>query len=420
MALGRPPFQARSLEGYRQWIRELDPEYGADFDALPERMKKVIQGCLQRDPVARYSSARELAAALANAATQPETPPCPKCGAPLTPGIGICTECTLTVDRPAPAVRPWAGKPKSPPIRQGRSRLRQTGMILVIASILGYGAYALWVDWRPEWIAREAIQAATRPGIGIAERESILREAVARLKYTATRADLESRARRLSAAGTDWNRVVNLEKGTDGDYGDRIRAIKDFSESYPDVPESKEAVERLRVWEEESRAFAAAEGLEARAGAKICEKLAGWQDFHLRQTTGLRRAYAWDRIIHWGREVDDYSGYAALTVRSASGLPPSDTLMPGGGQADPYFILLQGGRVLYRSRTFTDNSSPIWDEKIRILIKPGVNLVFEIHDHDPIGHEILMHRVLTPLPVDGPFRMSSESIEASFEIRREK
>jgi hypothetical protein len=148
--------------------------------------------------------------------------------------------------------------------------------------------------------------------------------------------------------------------------------------------------------------------------------LAKWNEFHKIQQTGFRQSYAWERIQHWQKEAADYVGYAELTVKSASGLPPSDNDLLGGSQPDPYFVLIQDKKVLYKSRVLKDNPSPVWGDKVRIFIQPSGNASIEIRDDDPIGYDLLMRHELSSLPVDGAFRISSGTIEVEMEILRER
>ena len=221
-------------------------------------------------------------------------------------------------------------------------------------------------------------------------------------------------------ARQEWVNILSLEKETGGSYEERITRFSKFTASNPGTAESRQAQERLKVWEEESRAFRAVDELERKPGTKMCLILTKWRDFLAHQTTGLRRTHARERIRHWEKEVEDYTGYADLTVRSATGLPVADITLFGRGQPDPYFVLLEGDKVLYRSATFNDTPSPEWDVSVRIYLWKGLKLTLEIWDEDFIGRHLLVGQALLPLPLDGPYQITIGGIAVNLEIQRER
>jgi len=420
MLLGQTPFRGRTLDDYRSAICERDPEFGADFASLPDPLQQIITRCLRREPGERYADAKELAAALAAVSLGSKEALCPKCGAALLPGSEICPDCTLAEQKSRQSPPPWQKERKPPAAAGGFGKTIAGAAVLAAIAGLAWGGYYLWTEVRPQRITRQAIQESARPDMPVGDKEAIVREAMDRLKKASDRAALDERLRRLKLAGSAWNRILELEKSPAGDYQERLQALQSFLDSWPEMAEAKAAREKLKVWQEESRAFREAIEFETQPEARMCAILARWQDFHARQKTGLRRALAWDKIQEWTRKIENYAGYAELTVKSATGLPPARSLLAGGGQPHPYFVVLQKGATLYRSRTLNDNPSPIWDEKVRVAVRPGNDLVFEIRDDTLVRYTLLLHQILTPFPVDGEFRLSNGTIEANLEIRREK
>ena len=420
MLLGHTPFRAQSLEEYRNAICTREPEFGPDFAALPAEFREIIGKCLQRNPGSRYATAKELAHDLSALVLDAPLRRCPDCGAALLPDSGICPECTLAEEKKKSQAFKWQAERR--PHRQMNRRLASLAAFafLLLAAALSYGAYRWWNNWRPRWIAQKAVEDSARPGIAVVDKEAIVQEALGRLAEASARAALEDRLRRLKLANDDWQKIQALEKSLGGEYEERIQGLKRFTDLYPDMTEARYAREKLGVWENESRAFKDADTFEKQSGSRMCEILGRWQDFHAHQQTGFRRAYAWDRIQQWAKAVETYAGYAELTVKSAAGLPPTGGLIAGGSQPHAHFVILERGKVLYRSRTMEDNPAPIWDEKIRVMIRPGSEMILEIREDTLMGHTLLLHQALTPFPIDGPFRLSANSIEANLEIRREK
>jgi hypothetical protein len=313
--------------------------------------------------------------------------------------------------------RPWQSRFNA---RKGRiaARFRWFKVLILLAALtLACGVYMLWQNRQPGQITRPEIAKPLRPKPAPQSRASIARTAES-LQGNAGQNVLPGPFRADAAAITEWENVLAREKEPGGSYENRIALFRGFIESYPGTAESSQAQEKLRIWEDESRAFHHAEEFEREPGRKMCAILAQWQEFYEDQTTGLRRAFAWDRIQYWTKQVEDYLGETELTVRSASGLQSADTDLFGQGQPDPYFVLLEGNKVIYRSRTLTNNPSPIWNEKVRIYLWPGLILRLEIWDDDLIGRELLAGRVLVPFPVDGPYQISDGSVLINLEIQR--
>ena len=419
MILGRTPFRARSLAEYRTAVCERDADFGADFGAIPYAVQQIIRKCLERDPTRRFATAKELALALAAITSGVPLKKCPDCGAGLLPDSEVCPECTLADKKKTPQAPPWQAERRTmrwPP----HFLTLIAGCVFLASAALAYIGYRWWHDWRPRRIVQQAVTESTRPGIPVGDKETIIREALGKLQKESERAALQERLQRLKLANAEWQKILALEKSPAGDYDERIQALEKFSAAFADMIEAQHARKKLVTWEEESRAFQEAQALENRSDARMCEILARWQRFHAQQKTGLRRAYAWNRIQDMLHKVENYSGYAKLTVKSATGLPPGGGVLPLKSQPDAYFVVLQNGKTLYRSRTMPDNPSPIWDEKIRIMIRPGEEMFFEIREETLVGHNLLLHQKLTPFPLDGAFRLTSNSIEANLDIRREK
>jgi hypothetical protein len=175
----------------------------------------------------------------------------------------------------------------------------------------------------------------------------------------------------------------------------------------------------LRAWEAEGQLFKKALQSEA-AGRRISEALNGWRAFAAGRQTDFRKEYAARRIAYWQNQLDNYTGAAHLTVLSATGLPPSSLVLFGKGAPDPYFVLLEDGKSFYQSLTVPDTPAPQWNERIRVMLDPLKRLEIEIRDRYLISYGRLFRQALTSLPPDGPFRISSGSIEVSGLIERER
>jgi serine/threonine protein kinase len=419
MLFGRTPFRAQSLAEYRTAVCERDAEFGVDLVALPDAVQQIIRKCLERDPARRFATAKELALALAAVTSGVPLKKCPDCGADLLPDNEVCPECTLADKKKKSQAPHWQAERRT--MRGSPQFLALiAGCVLLATAALVYLGYCWWHDWRPKRIAQQAVTESARPGTTVGDKEAIIREALGRLHKDSERTALDARLQRLKLANAQWQKILALEKSTAGDYDERIQALEKFSAAYADMMEAQHARKKLVTWEEESRAFQEAQALENRSDARVCAILAHWQRFHAQQKTGLRQAYAWNRIQDMRQQIENYSGYAELTVKSATGLPPGGGVLSLKSQPDAYFVVLQNGKTLYRSRTMSDNPSPIWDEKIRIMIRPGEEMVFEIREEALVGHNLLLHQKLTPFPLDGPFRLTGDSIEAHLDIRREK
>jgi hypothetical protein len=386
MLVGRPPFQDDSARGYREQICGTDAGQHEAISVLPEGWREVVGRCLQKDLDLRFSSAREVENSLGSLYQQAVARRCVQCGEVMPAGRDFCPECTIAESRKLVQPIEWSRRHTRVPQKTGGRLPRNALLILSVISGLSFGVYSAWNSHRPEQYMDWAPEARL------------------------------SEVRRTNEA---WNRILRLEKSIEGSYRDRIRSLQLFLELGPDTQRVSEAREKLGIWEGESRLFAETEEFENRSGTRMCEKLARWQRFYEDQTTGFRQIYAWGRIQHWMRRVANYTGYAELSVRSATGLPPSDTEVLGAGQPDPYFLVLLGDEVIYHSRILKDNPSPLWEERVRIFIRPGVTPVLEIRDSDALDDDRIFRREIHPLPYDGEFRLSNGSIEVQLEILRQ-
>jgi len=415
MLLGRRPYRGKSLEEWRTNICEQDYEIGADFIDLPLLVRKIILRCLRRDLEERYPSAHELAADLATAESALSPLKCPRCGTDLPRGRNACFDCSLTELRESLSEVANQGK------GQPKSRIRRTAAVMLTASIaLLVGGYLIRQSFRP--VPSGPPEAAVFSSQPPAKPTHNPRPA------STTNGEGDNTARDpareevpLSAsARREWEAILALIEAPEGHYDDRIERLGAFIQSHSRTAEAKVAEGMLRLWQEESLAFRDAEAFELAPSSSMSAILAKWQEFHARQTTGLRRDRAKARIQYWNRQILDYSGEAVVSIRSASGLPLSDNRLFGLGQPDPFFTLLDGDRVLYRSRTLDDNTSPAWDEKARLHLWSGLKLILEIRDDDLLGSDLLVRKLLVPLPPDGDYQISSGDIQIELEVRREK
>lgn len=227
-------------------------------------------------------------------------------------------------------------------------------------------------------------------------------------------------AQRLEQSAEEWARILALEESPRGSYEDRIDALRSFLQSYPDALQAKAAAERLSFWQDEREAYLAAEHLERAPAARMSEILAGWQAFLENERSALSREHARERIRFWSERLANYAGYAEFTIHSARGLPAKDSGILDAEAADPYFVLLDGDRILHRSRTVFDSSAPVWNESSRIWIGPDRVPVLEIRDQDIFGYDQLLRRPLAPLPPDGRFRLVEGDVVVELEIRRDR
>ncbi len=420
MVLGRTPPCGIYPEEQTSSADAQDSGLGPDFASLPDPLKHIIFRCLHRNPEERFASAAQLASALAEACSALGLLKCLKCGEPMPPESEVCPECIFAEVRESLSQRQRRTSRGSRTPRSVVARRWYAALALLTVAALLYGGYRLWKSWQPDQVAQQPKVESSPPAAGREQRADTRTAAPEIPQAGAPGESREVRPWMLAAASNEWQRFPDLERSPDGSFEDRIGRLKKFIGSYPGTPESLEAKERLRLLEIEGRAFRATEDFEGRPDSKTCAILTRWKDFYTLQTSGLRRDYAWDRIQYWTKRVEDYTGYADLTVHSARRLPAADFSLLGGGHPDPYFLLLDGDRVLYRSRTFTDDSSPVWQESVRIYIRKGMEFHFDIWDDDLFGHEMLAHLNLTPFPVDGPFQVSDGIVSVSLEIHRDK
>jgi serine/threonine protein kinase len=394
MLIGKAPFHAPSVEDYRRQVFEYEPEGDTRLASLPDKIRSLITLCLQRDLSRRFGSAGELAREFEFISGGNEIRKCANCGCIVPEESSVCPECTY---KDMPARTRTASWLEDKYVKKKETRRKVLFVwigVFGLIMVLGYAGYRAWPTWKP------------RPPMP---------EDAAEFGHPDGRR-LELQRRENEA----WIAAKNLEVSNTGAYEDRIRAFREFLAAYPDSAEAKEAETKLGLWEDEKDGFVEAEEIENRLDARICEKLAKWTEFRRIQKTGFRRAHAWQRIQHWQKELEDYVGYAELTIKSASGLPPSDNEILGSSQPDPFFVLIQDEKVIYRSRVIKDSPSPNWGDKVRIFIRPLNNPVLEIRDADPIRYDLLLHRELSSLPTDSGFRVSSGTIEVEMEILRER
>lgn len=420
MLTGERPYRAGSPEEYRARICEKEMEIVPEFEQIPAPLRNIILRCLQRDPAARYPSTGMLVTALATVGAALGLPKCPACGADLPPGSEACFECMLVALRESYAKeRARSGRRAGIGRTPGRSRSLKIGIPLAAAAVAFCG-YLLWQNWQRNPVQVQDTGEPPASESALPPSEPFGREASGNLRAGAVRNPSGGSPRTSPEASREWEDVLAQESSPGGSYEDRIVRFSKFIELYPGTPESVRAEDKLRTWEAEGIAFRGAEEFERSAGSRTCSILSRWQDFESRQTTGFRRAYAQGRIEYWRRRVQDYTGYADLTVRSAVGLPLADNNLFGSGKPDPYFELLEGGSLIYRSRILDETSSPRWNEKARIYIWRGMALNLEIWDDNPLGRDLILHQTLLPLPVDGLYQVRNNNILINLEIQRER
>ncbi len=395
-----PPFRADSLAGYSGLVLTSASALPALLARVPEAARGVIAGCLATNLADRYSSARQLIAAIEQART-PVDPSrvCPKCATPLVAGSDICPECTYSFDkkpaialpvRKSPVGKALAAKPQLAtqtlnvmPLKKSRTWAYALLGFMLIAATAGYVAwrfYPLATPWTP----------APPP-------------------VTADSQRLQS----------DWDTILSLESSTSGEYEDRINALQHYVTMHPNAPEAQQAREKLAQWKQDSELFATPDALDKRSDAHMSEILTGWESYLAQRKTDFKKQYATERIDFWKNEIAAYEGYATLAVLSASGLPTGSHVF-GSGQSDPFFVLLQDGKSIYKSRTLSKDPAPRWNEKIRVLLKPGLDLTLEVRDKTLFSSRLLVRQNLTPLPRDGVFHIAEGPIEVQLEITRER
>ncbi len=420
MLLGRTPYNADSLQELRSCICKEEIERVPECEQLPPPLRNIILRCLQRNPENRFPNTGMLVSALATVGAALGLPKCPACGADLPPGSEACFECALA------ALRKSYTDERGRPARRTRHDRASGGSyslrvgVLFTAIAAAFCGFLFWQNWQRNLLQVQEAAGTLPAGPTQQSPEPAVREVSGNFRVGVNRMPPGEGVRASPAATSEWESILTLEASPRGSYEDRIAKFSKFLELYPGTPESIQAEARLGIWEAEARAFRDADEFERRAGSKICSILAKWQDFDSRQTTGFRRAYARERIEHWKRQVQDYIGYADLTIRSATGLQLADTNLFGSGKPDPYFELLEAGRVIYRSSTLDENSSPRWNEKTRIYIWRGLVLSLEIWDDNLIGRDLIVHQTLLPLPVDGPYQVRNGNILINLEIQRER
>ena len=372
MLTGELLFHGTSVDEYADQVRHAGLRLQAALTRAPETLRPLLARCLALDPAERFTAA-ELTSALA-ALGGPEARKCPECGADFRPGAQWCAICTQVT---GPAASPLVLPQVSP--RRGWRRLLPAGLAVVLAA-----AGIVYAGWH------------------LAETRQAAKAEIAR------------------RAEDEWRkRIASLASSPVGSYQESIASLQRLAAGHPNLPETRAALRNLSAWQEEAALFEASEAVEARAGARICERLSQWQSFLARQTTGFMKSRAAERVSFWKRELENYEGSAVLTVHSAVGLPPSDTGLFGDNQPDPFFVVLQAGRTLYRSRSFDNNPAPQWDENVRIPMKPGTGMTLEIRDKDLIGSKLLFSRGLWEFPADGRFRIVEGTIAIEMEIARE-
>ena len=393
MLRGAPPFQASSLEEYRSLIAGPGDDSGLTLSFLPDGLAEVVRRCLQRDPERRFKTARGLADAMGAATSEASGARCPKCQTLLPLGAVACPECTwpdaageALLRRPAlePEHAPPPAVPRRRP-RRGRFVVATAGACLVVAGAI--------LALNPSWVlgAVEAVRPTSWFGGAAA-----------------------------SPVEQAWRQILALEASTAGTYDERLEALTSFLGSFPDAAEAAMARGQLRQWSDEARLFEATERLDQAPGTTISAAVAGWSDFIARQSTGFKEAYALDRRAFWQEQLASYDGYATLRVIRVTGLPPSDGEAPGDPRPDPFFVIREGGDVVYQSRAFKDQPAPVWDERVRIHLQPERDLVLEVRDRDVAGYHVLAVQPLTPLPLDGPFSVTTGAIRTQLTIERER
>jgi serine/threonine protein kinase len=420
MLTGQTPFRADSFEMYRGSICEGEPQWGSEFECIPAPVKEIIRRCLRRDPAERFQSARELAAAIQ--AIQPDTTSktCSRCGARLPEGSDFCPECTFADRKKAKAVD-WTGNAMKA-VRPASPRFPWLGLIVAaILLAISYSGYRIWRSWHEARLAREANRESSEHTVpGTISVAPIKKDAVPGNESSQARRALEQKQRELARLNEAWEDILTLEKSDKGTHQDRIRALTGFMDTFPQSAQAKSAAAKIQIWKKEADQFAAAEALETSPGAKISEKLARWKLFYEQQKTGFRLEYAGKRSLFWASELEKYTGYAMLRVKSATGLPPTDAAIFGGEQPDPYFVILAKNNVLYQSRVIENNPHPVWNDEVRIYLQPERGLVLEIRDRDVMGYDLLFHGILERLPGDGDFQLTIGSIQVQLAIAREK
>jgi hypothetical protein len=372
MLTGEALYRRSTLEDYREAICARPPSWGSRFLDLPEALQQVVQSCLERDLARRFHSAGELGAKLSGVPSASGRK-CAVCGSSMPAGGDVCPECTLANSRSARSRKRW----QSHRVTERRKSVLVTLALALLLGALVFGGY--------------------RISVGMA--------------FTSARS---------VAAGESWGRILRLEASQEGSYEDRLKALKTFASLYPDRKEAREAARKLNLWEEDYRLFSAADQMEKEPGAKISAALAQWTAFLDQCKTGFRRSYGENRTEFWKNELRQYAGHAELNVVSATGLPPFDSRLFGHLRPDPYFIVQQSGKEMYRSRLLKNDPSPVWNERTRVLIRPDLDLTLEIRDNRIVGSGLLLRHNLVPLPPDGRFRVAEGSIEVVLEIQRER
>lgn len=419
MMLARRPHSGVSAEESRRSILAQEFEIGPDFTGLPARIRDIILRCLRFDPEERYASAAELASELVAAGSSMDPSKCPRCGADLLPESNTCFDCVVDQLRKKLSDGRHASRRGAQIVERAKRSCRRTAIVLLLAAA-AFGGYLIWQGWKPAPIGAQSPAAILRPEGPSRTRGDTPRAVSSSVPSGSEQEPSPPRMRLGASALREWEDILALEKARRGSYQDRFVRLVTFAAMYPGTAESDQAKEKLRVWEEERRAFDFAEEFEHRPGSKICAILAEWQEFLASQTTGLERACAEKRIQYWTKQVDGYTGNALLLIRSATGLPHTDMNLFGCGSPDAFFLLREGTKVVYKSRTVSDNSTPRWEEGTRIYTWPGLTMTLEIRDADFIGSKLLVRQTLVPFPVDGPYQISLDGVRIELEIQRER
>jgi hypothetical protein len=291
-----------------------------------------------------------------------------------------------------------------------------TGLVVLAACAVALSLYLLWQSWQPR--QEHAESPRSKPAVQSRDRIPPARAGSPAAGKGQNPTSMLPPAGEL--ARREWENLLALEKETGGSYEDRITRFSNFAASNPGTAEALQAQDKLKIWEGESRAFRAVDELERKSGTKMCLILTKWREFLTQQTTGLQRSYAREHIRKWEKELEEYTGYADLTVHSVAGLPVADITWFGRGQPDPYFVLLEGEKVLYRSPTLSDTPSPEWNASVRVYLWKGLKLNLEIWDEDFIGRHLLVAQALLPLPLDGSYQITNGGIMINLEIQRER
>lgn len=456
MLTGSTPFRGRTRDDSGQ-IDRGDITLPGTPATLPEPVAAVIRQCLQQDPQRRPRTAGDVAIALSATAAAKAGERCPRCHALLPFPGASCPDCTFAgpARQSAPAapafrVRPVAAAPIGPAVpaaptvspaftvpvaaapvaaaasarldaprgpqapRRPWRRAAAVVAMLAVAASAGYGGV------RGAAAVRSALDVSSRRDLSFEARDAILRAVPAGPWDRWLGDDVPKRRASIRAGRDAWREILRLETSPEGSYDQRVTALRDFMAKYPGTPESGQASQKVLAWEQEGQLFRGASDVESRPETRISEKLTRWKEFAAAQTTNFGKGVGLERVRFWQGQMDGYTGDADLTVASASSLPVMDSGVLGQQRPDAYFVLMWGTDAFYQSLVLLHDAAPVWNERCRIRLKPGSDLFLEIRDRHPGGYDVLLREKLTPLPVDGPFRVAVGSLEVRLEIQREK